>query len=388
MKDGDEDYLYVSDAEIRQGEDIDTTTMSEEDLKKLEEIEQSYKPGQINYDYSKADVTNIMILGTDYRKRGRFRTNSDAMVMVSINKTTKKIFISSFLRDILVDVPKGGNHKEAGKAKLNSAYGYGGSQLLFQTYKENFGIEFDKFVHMDFFNFVDIVNSLGGIDMYLRADEIKVMNEVYIFEMNKLYWLPHRQDWLPEKSGTYHLSGKQALAYTRVRYVGGDFGRSERQRKVIEEIFKKIKGMSVKKLNSFAEHCLRYVTTNVDQTEFMSLLANAPEYLDYERVNVRIPIDQTHHADRLQGAYVLIIDLQKNADYWYSMVYLDKDISEDIYKKIKEEKKQEEDRKAAKEVSKKVAEDGNKLAQEMAQLFGVLPQTEVSSEPEVSSEAG
>ena len=138
MKDGDEDYLYVSDAEIRQGEDIDTTTMSEEDLKKLEEIEQSYKPGQINYDYSKADVTNIMILGTDYRKRGRFRTNSDAMVMVSINKTTKKIFISSFLRDILVDVPKGGNHKEAGKAKLNSAYGYGGSQLLFQTYKENF----------------------------------------------------------------------------------------------------------------------------------------------------------------------------------------------------------------------------------------------------------
>ena len=339
ISDGEQDFEYVSDAEIRQGEDIDTETMSEADLKKLEEIGQSYTPGEIDYDYNSADVTNIIILGTDSRKKGRYRTNSDAMVLVSINKTTKKIFISSFLRDILVDVPKGGNHKQAGKSKLNSAYGYGGSKLMFQTYQKNFGIKIDKFVHMDFFNFVNIVNSLGGLDMYLRADEIKVMNEVYIFEMNKLYGTSHRLDWLPEKSGNYHLNGKQALAYTRVRYVGGDFQRTERQRKVIEEVLKKVKKMSAKKLNSFVERCLHYVTTNLDQTEIMSIIVSTPEYLDYDRVNVRIPIDKTYHSSKLQGAYVLVVDLQKNADYWYSLVYQDKDISEDIYLKIKEEKK-------------------------------------------------
>ncbi len=374
ISEGEEDFEYVSDAEIRQGEDIDTDTMSEEDLKKLEEIERSYKPGGISFDFSDSDITNIMIAGTDSRMRGRYRTNSDSMVLVSINRKTKKIFFTSFMRDILVDVPKGGNHLKAGKAKLNSAFGYGGSQMMFKTYENNFGIKIDKYVHMDFYNFISIINYLDGVDMYVKAEEIKVMNEVYIYEMNRAYHLPNSQVYMPEKSGNYHLNGIQALAYTRVRYVGGgDFGRTERQRKVIAEIMKKVKSMSASKLSKFADVVLRYVSTNVSQKEVMSLLVNAPEYLGYEQVNARIPIDNTYHADKLQGAYVLIIDLQKNADYWYSLVYLDKDISEDIYTEIKIEKAHEEAKKTADKEAKKSDEDFMKLAQAAAAIAGVVP---------------
>ena len=370
--DGNDDFEYVSDAEFRQGDDIDTEKMNDEELEKLREIELSYKPGELKYDFSDPDIINIMIAGTDSRLMGRYRTNADSMVLVTINKKTKKIFFSSFMRDILVDIPKGGNHKEAGKGKLNAAFGYGGHNLMFKTYEKNFGIKLDKYVHVDFFNFINIVNYLDGVDMYLTAEEIKVMNEVYLYELNCIYWHSTGRDYLPEKSGTYHLNGKQTLAYTRVRYVGGgDFGRTERQRKVIAELMKKVKSMSAKRLSSFAERCLHYVTTNISQKEVMSMALHGAEYLGYEQVNARIPIDKTHHSERLQGTYVLIIDLQKNADYWYNLVYLDKDITEDIYKAIEKEKAEAAAKKKADKEAKKADEDFLKLAAEAAAIAGV-----------------
>lgn len=357
VADGEEDFEYLSDADIKDSDDLDTDKMTEEEKQQLEDVA-AYHPGEIKFDFSDTDITNIMIVGTDCRGKGRYRTNSDAMVLMTINRKTKKLFITSFMRDTLVDIPKGGNHKEAGKGKLNAAFGYGGSKLMFQTYEKNFGIKIDKYVHMDFYNFMNIVDYLGGIDMNISAAEAKAMNYPHIWEMNRLLGKPNGHGYLPEKGGTYHFTGKQALAYTRVRYVGGgDFGRTERQRKVIAEIIKKVKKMSAKKLNSFAERCLRYVTTNVSQKEILSLVLDAPEIMDYEQVNVRIPIDNTHHSKKIQGTYFLIIDLQKNADYWYSLVYLDQDISEDIYKRIEIEKAEEEAKKKAEEEAQKQAEE-------------------------------
>lgn len=353
---GEEDFLTVSDSEPN-NDDLDVNTMTDDEKAQLEEMNNSYKPGNVDYDFSDPDITNIMILGTDSRRRGRYRTNSDAMVLVTINKKTNKLFISSFMRDILVDIPKGGNHKEAGKGKLNAAFGYGGSKLMFQTYENNFGIKFDKYVHMDFYNFINMINYLGGIDMYITAAETQAMNHPHIWEMNRLTGKPEGYNYLPKKSGTYHLNGVQALAYTRVRYVGGgDFGRTERQRKVIAEMIKKIKKMSLKKLNAFVERCLHYVTTNIGQTEILSLVKDAPEIMDYEQVNIRIPIDNTYKSGKLKGTYILTIDLQKNADYWYSLVYLDKDISEDINKRIVEEKAEAEAKAKAEEEAKAAAE--------------------------------
>ncbi len=335
---GNEDnFEDVTGTDVQDGDEI-SNNMSEDEKRQLDELANSYGNGKLDFDFSDSDITNVMILGTDSRARGRYRTNSDAMVLVSINKKTKKIFITSFMRDILVDIPENPKRK-AGKGKLNAAFGYGGANLFFQTFDENFGIKIDKYVHMDFYNFISIIDYLGGINMYVSAEEVKVMNNYYIKEMNQAYRLPDSRVYLPVKSGNFHLNGIQALAYTRVRYVGGgDFGRTERQRKVITEIIKAIKKMNAKKLNSFAERCLRYVTTNIGQTEIMSLLLDVPEIMSYEQVNARIPIDKTHKSKMISGTYVLAIDLKRNAEYWYNLVYRDKDISEDIYKSIAKEK--------------------------------------------------
>ena len=336
-------YEPVSDVDLI-NEDVSGTDAASDTASDVSQpADQPYGTGNLVYDFSDPDITNIMIVGTDSRKKGLWRTASDAMILVSINKKTQKVFFTSFMRDTRVFIKKGGNHRVAGDDKLNAAYAYGGSKMMFETYEENFGIKFDKYVHFDFYSFITIVDSIGGIDMYIKANEIKYMNDVYLSEINtRLLHRPRKTDYLPRKTGTYHLNGKQALAYTRVRYVGGDTQRTERQRKVIEAILGKVKTMSATKLSKFAERALKCVSTNLGQTDVMSLLMDAPECLQYETISTRIPIDKTSHSQMIKGTYFLVCDLKKNADYWYSLVYLDKDISKEIVQQIEEEKAAQE----------------------------------------------
>ena len=343
-------YGYVSDDDINSSEAFDTESQEEQ----VNPWDLPYGEVEYEYDFNDPDITNIMIIGTDSRKKGLWRTATDTMILVSINKKTQKVFMTSFMRDIQVYIKKGGNHREAGNDKLNAAYAYGDSKMMFETIEENFGIKIDKFVHLDFYSFVTLVDAIGGVDMYVTSKEIKYMNTVYLYEINKtLYHRPRGTDYLPYKTGKFHLNGKQALAYTRVRYVGGDYERTERQRKVLEEIIKKVKEMSPSKLNKFAERALKCVSTNLSQTEVMSLVMDAPECLSYETISTRIPVDKTYTSKKIKGTYFLIIDLKKNADYWYSLVYYDKDISKEIVQKIKDEKAEA---KAKKEAEKAAAE--------------------------------
>ena len=313
---------------------------------------------KLEYKFDNEDVINFILIGTDSRNKGLWRTASDAMVIVSINKQTKKVFLTSLMRDLCVEIKAGGNHKVAGKDKLNAAYAYGGSKMMFETIKDNLGIPLEKYVHMDFFGFVTLVDYIGGIDLYVKADERKVMNDVYIFEMNKLYKQPLTKDTLPLKTGTIHLNGKQALAYTRVRYVGGgDFGRTERQRKVLEELIAKAKTMSASKLSKFSEKALRLVSTNLTEMDVMSLLMGAPDYLNYDIEAMRIPIDGTYHSAKIQGTYVILTDYDKNLYYWYNRVYLDKDVTQEIADQIAEEKAKEKQSTETSDVSSDVSPD-------------------------------
>lgn len=263
------------------------------------------------------NVTNILLVGTDSRKKGNQRSRSDTMIIVSINRNTKQIIMTSLMRDMYVNIPG------ARKQRINAAYVYGGPNLLFKTIDSNFGISLDKYAQIDFYNFIQIVDAVGGVDITLTTDEIKVMNNYYLPAINKSLKRPANQDKLdPSKPGKKHLNGAQALAYVRVRYVGNaDFERTERQRKVLTQIFKKAKGMSLSELNDFADVLLPLVSTNLTRTEVLSLLVNSPEYLNYELDSKRIPIDGSYTYMKVNGASVLGVDFAKNRKYWYETVY-------------------------------------------------------------------
>ena len=201
------------------------------------------------------DVTNILLLGTDSRIAGNRRTRTDSMIILSIDKKNNRLVMTSVLRDTYVKIPGVGNNR------LNAAFVYGGPNLLFKTFDTNFDIHLDKYVQVDFFNFVKLVDAVGGVDLKLTNAEINLMNKSYIPQINKLLKKNRNQDLVKiNKSGKYHLNGVQTLAYSRIRYIGTDFGRTERQRVVIGEIIKKTKTLSVSELNDLADIVLPMIS--------------------------------------------------------------------------------------------------------------------------------
>lgn len=309
-----EDYEIVSqiDLEEEESEGEDST------IEEIAEMEDYLKQNAENNSYAtklnNKDVRNILLIGTDTRSNS-IKGRSDSMIILSINSKTKQIVMTSIMRDIYVTIPG------VGEDRINAAYAYGGAELLLDTIEANFKITLDEYVIINFYSFMTIVDKVGGVSIYVTADEIKVM-QGYIREINKMRGLPEESGMLDESdAGLINLNGKQALAYSRVRYVGSDFARTERQRKVITAIFKKAKSMSFTKLNDLADTLLPKVTTNLSQGDVLIMMLYAKEYLDYEIVSCRIPAAKTYKSLRINGKSMIGIDFEKNREYWLESVY-------------------------------------------------------------------
>ncbi len=250
------------------------------------------------------DIFNILVIGCDTRKKGGVG-RSDAMILFSINEDTEKIHMTSIMRDSYVSIPGKGNNR------INAAYAFGGGKLLLNTIETNFAVDVDKYVSFDFYSFVDVVDSVGGIDVEVTEAEIPVLNG-YVKELNKLNGRAEGTYYVTE-SGLQHLNGTQALGYARIRYVGdGDFERTGRQRTVITKVFEKAKTLNLLEINDLLNTFLPQVKTNLTQEEILSLLLKALEYLQYDLESHRLPVDDSWKYMRVNGMSVLGIDLEKN----------------------------------------------------------------------------
>lgn len=233
--------------------------------------------------FSDKSVMNILLIGTD--SRGSGNGLSDSMILVSINKDTKEIVMSSFMRDNYVQIP--GQETETWH-KLNWAHSHGGAELLMDTLEFNFGIEIDNYAKVDFTAFAEIIDAVGGLDITITDAEANAMIKP-MAEQNNIFGNEKGTDYLYE-GGTYHMNGNQALAYSRIRKgVGDDFARTDRQREVIGLVADKAKQMSVSELDDLAEVILPNITTNMEKKTVMALIAKSPVLLGYDRISQRVP---------------------------------------------------------------------------------------------------
>ena len=266
-----------------------------------------------------SDVYNILLVGSDVRPEetvGR----SDTMILVSINKETKRIVATSFLRDTYVKIPiKNEFHK------LNAAYAFGGIELLFETLQYNYGISVDKYVAVDFLSFIEAIDILGGLDVQVYEEELYWFNQ-YIHASNLMVEPSEREDsdYVDHADGSFqHLNGKQALAYARFRYVGnGDFTRTDRQRRVVQNIFDKVKTMDVSTLVKLLDNIIPQITTNLTTDECMELIAMLPEMSKYEVVSWHIP-DEDFKYMTIDGDDVVAIDFSYYMKKLYNYIYTD-----------------------------------------------------------------
>lgn len=284
-----------------------------EDIEELEEEVSKYLSDSSIPIMEDSKIINILLIGSDTRNE-KERGLSDSMILISINKTSEKITATSLLRDIYLEIPGKQNDR------LNTAFASGGAKLLMETIEQNFKIKIDKYIAIDFMAFIDIVDAVGGVTIEVTEEELPIVNR-YITEINNMLSINKNQDHLTD-AGIQLLNGKQALSYSRVRYVGTDFGRTERQRRVLGLMFEKIKGLNMSGINDLLQLVLPQVTTNFKEGEIFSQILMIPDYLKYDYEQWSIPMKGTYKDLTIRGMSVLGIDFEENTLELHRRVYL------------------------------------------------------------------
>ena len=249
-------FLYINMSQIWGGIDFsesDIEIAEEENTAGLPEV--SYQEGSI-VDMTKTDENiDIMLIGVDNRNSTKFTGLSDVMIYMRINTEDKSIKLVSFMRDMLVKIE--GHDKN----KLNTAYSYGGLDLMYQTYYENFGLEPDYYMVVNFFGMEDIINSLDGVDVNIESSEELEYVNMSIEEANDL---DSGKDVAKlEKTGQQHLNGRQAVAYMRTRHPGGDAARIKRQQTVLYALFDKATDIGLNEISGLIGTLAEYVRTDI-----------------------------------------------------------------------------------------------------------------------------
>ena len=264
--------------------------------------------------FKEAGVKNILLIGNDSRSEDE-SGRSDAMILVSISNRTNSIHLTSILRDIYVEIP---GHEGN---RLNAAYAFGGPELLMETLEENFDIEVNRYMLVNFQAFASLVDAVGGVSLELSNEEVQYVNG-YLVEYNQLENRPEGTDYLDSSlSGTIHLNGPQALAYCRNRYIGSDFARTERQRKVISAAVKKAPIVLATNGEELINGVMSNITTNLTKTELSGLMMQAPMMLTYDMVSGSIPLDGTYSNANIRGMAVLEVDFEANKSYIKKEIY-------------------------------------------------------------------
>lgn len=264
---------------------------------------------------SDRDVLNVLLVGLDNRADTVEGGRSDSMIILSINQKTKRIIMTSIMRDTYLQIPDHGSNR------LNAAYAFGGMNLLISTIQRNFDIKIDKYATVDFAKFMDIIDKLGGVNIDVDDNEIPVLNS-YLQEINVLTKTPEGTDYLTSGGKNLKLTGRQALAYSRIRYVGnGDFGRTQRQRIVLDAVFSKMKTQNILQLTSILNMLMPDITTDLTQDELKGIVYNSLTYKGYETVQNRIPIDGSYKDVTINSMAVLQVDFDKNIQSIKSVIY-------------------------------------------------------------------
>lgn len=225
---------------------------------------------EFNGEKDKYGGTNILILGSDARGEEKSRADTIMVAQYHPEKGTYKLI--SFMRDMYVDIPGHGQNR------INSALAYGGPELLRQTLKENFDIDIKYYSIVDFEGFVHLID-----EAFPRGVEIDVEKRM------------SANIGVTLEPGLQRLDGEHLLGYVRFRQDAvGDFGRVERQQKVMKEVASQFTSLqTITKLPKLIGVVTPFVNTNMNTGDILYI---GKDFVSKDNRNVetlRVPVDGT-----------------------------------------------------------------------------------------------
>lgn len=255
-------------------------------------------------------VSNILLIGVETFKGA---LNTDTMIIASLDAGNNVIKLTSLMRDLYVTIP---GHKDN---KLNAAYAKGGISLLYDTIETNFGLSMDGYVLVDFDDFEEIIDYIDGIDIELTTKEAQ-----YLRRTNYISNPANRN----VVEGVQHMNGNQVLGYCRIRRVStktedSDFGRTQRQRIVLEKIFEKLRRKNVIQLGLIMNNIISNIDikTDISKEDYNSYLQQAAYLEKNELKTFRIPKDGSYNTEWIRiGRYKQDVLVPKSWESTRSML--------------------------------------------------------------------
>ena len=242
-------------------------------------------------------VINIALFGIDAEDGGVGR--SDSIIIATIDTTHKKLKLTSIMRDSYVNISGIGNDK------INHAYAFGGPQLAIKTLNENFDLNIQDFVAVNFDSLPKIIDMLGGVTVDVTEEEVSHISGI-------------------NSAGTYNLTGAQALAYSRIRYAtGGDYVRTERQRTILTKMYEKILSINPTQYTSLLNEGLSMLQTSLDYSKILELGTEVLKMGVTTLEQERFPLDGYCQGEIINGVYYLIFNKSLTVEQLYNYIFED-----------------------------------------------------------------
>ena len=226
-------------------------------------------------------VENILVFGVDSRGTNDVTCRADALLVVSIDKRHDCVKMISLMRDTGVKIE--GRSKTD---KLTHAYAYGGVGLLINTINENFGLDIQNFVMLDFGSSSALIDMIGGVEIDVTAGEVKYANQ-NIAEENAL--LGTNTPMLTHE-GKQTLTGIQATSWARIRSLDSDYVRSGRQRTLAIALMHKVASYKKTAQIALLEDSAGMFETNMNAMDMMRVALDAVDVLGDVK-EYRAPVD-------------------------------------------------------------------------------------------------
>ena len=304
-----------------------TISISESTAPTEEATEETTEP-PTEPDYGETGkIVNVLIIGQDSRE-GEESKLADGIMLLTLNKETRTLTTTSFLRDSYVKLADYRGHT-CGWNRINTSYalGYswygtaGAMEMLNLTLENNYGVKVDANIELQMYSLSDLVDAMGGVEIELVGEEYTMMLE-WQEQFNTQYealgisWYRH----VDIHEGMNNLNGDMALAYARERHVNdadSDMKRTARQRKIMAAMLDKLVSMSPQQLNELIDKVLWWITTDLSKDEIKTYIKELTPYLfDLKLVSNQCPAEGTYWGemvelpDGLSG--VLKIDFEAN----------------------------------------------------------------------------
>ena len=245
---------------------------------------------------------NILLLGTDVRDAADGYGNADSMIVLSVNRDTGAARLTSFMRDLWVNIPG-----VKGKHKLNAACRLGGPERVMETLNNYFDLDLRYYALVDLRCMAEIVDQLGGLRLDVTEAERKALNKglANLSDASGMAKL--------EASGKQVLlNGNQTVAYARIRRIDSDYRRTERQRTVLTALARQLQAENPLALAGVLAGIAKHLRTNLDLKQ-LTTLAGIGLRTDLEQVRqYRVPAEGTYEDGMLGSVWCIRADMKRN----------------------------------------------------------------------------